>query len=498
DEASLRPGRRRPAGARARAGRRTTGRRAEEGRRPGGPRARRGAGVGRGQHRRRRPRRPHRHQHLRHGHPAVQHRPARRQAPGERRRPARRGGRRVRRPGPRRQPAGRHRPAVRLRAAGHDPHRRQGRQGARRAVLQQRPEHLVPVHRGRAVLHRVPPEVQGERAVLRQLRRHVVQRVDVHRGVQGRPVRPEQGGHGVGPADHADRLPVREPPRRQDRVRPRRLPVRRRRRRRVGGRRARRRPGPEHLDGQDAPDRRERGRPEEPAVHDPRYEPAGQGGRPAADGAVRQERAGVLEDQAEGQAGDLGVRHPQPVDVQLRPQDRRFVHRRRRAEPLGRSQLPAGRQQGRRELRVGAHERHPPVPAGEGAGRRADAGDRRAAGGRVQPRDRRHLRGRHRRLPRQGVPEPRRHLLLRRLGQRPALGPQARRRRQVADAGAAEHEPELQRRRRGRGRQPVRDERDQPVRRLEPVREPPRVGLEGRGGRQDAGRGEDRAGGQEV
>ena len=53
------------------------------------------------------------------------------------------------------------------------------------------------------------------------------------------------------------------------------------------------------------------------------------------------------------QAGDLGLRRAQPVAIQLRPSDRRPLHRRRRAERMGGDRLPARRWHRRRQLLAG-------------------------------------------------------------------------------------------------------------------------------------------------
>ena len=148
-----------------------------------------------------------------------------------------------------------------------------------------------------------------------------------------------------------------------DRVRPRRLPLRRQGRRGLGGRPPRRRPAPRPAAGQDAADRRRRARPR--PVPCPPTNPMANAMRGPDDVAVRRHRGGIREDPA-GPPGDLGVRAAQPLHVPLRPAEWRPLHCRRRPEPLGGDQLPAEGQQGGRELRL-ASQSGVPLPSADRA-----------------------------------------------------------------------------------------------------------------------------------
>ena len=104
-------------------------------------------------------------------------------------------------------------------------------------------------------------------------------------------------------------------------------------------------------------------------------------GRPGSnDVAVRRDRGGLLEDPDGRAAGDLGLRAAQPVHVPLRPAERRPLHRRRRPEPLGGDQLPAGGEQGGRELRL-APQPGVPLPPPDRPHRELSGGGRAAGGG---------------------------------------------------------------------------------------------------------------------
>ena len=102
------------------------------------------------------------------------------------------------------------------------------------------------------------------------------------------------------------------------------------------------------------PQRRAAGvRPERPALlHDRRRRRGRRSGEPLPEHALALRQAALAERRDEG-APDRGARPPQRVAVHVRPRHRRPLHRRRRPERARGDQLPAAREPGPRELRLG-------------------------------------------------------------------------------------------------------------------------------------------------
>ena len=201
-----------------------------------------------------------------------------------------------------------------------------------------------PQLRDQRLLLRLLHERRQPDAARAQHRRHRDRALHRHRRPEHRRPRLR-----ADPARHPA-LVGQQPQRRPAGLRSRRLPVRGGGRRRRRRRSLRDRPEHQHDAGQDPPHRRERAptRPSTASRRPTRSSPAGPA--PAADRQLRR---------------DLGLRPAQPVALQLRPPDRRPLHRRRRPGRVGGDRLPARGRRGRPQLRVG---RAGGRPARRGAG----------------------------------------------------------------------------------------------------------------------------------
>ncbi|CAA9520543.1 MAG: hypothetical protein AVDCRST_MAG73-145, partial [uncultured Thermomicrobiales bacterium] len=407
---------------------------------------------------------------------SVGGRAARRRPAGRPGGPAGQGRRRPRGPRERGRPARRQRARVRRRAGRADPDRRRRRPTPARAVpgpnkLPGRERRDVRLPRAGSARAGVPPRLRHQRALLHQLDQPAAKRGPGHGAVQGVGRRPEQGRSRKRHHRQFARGAVPEPPRGRHRVRAGRLPLHRSRRRRSRGRPAGRRPRPDDAPRQDAAHRRRPGgggragasgtrlRRRRQGLRDPAGQPVCAGRHPDQPlRSFRRRGRGCLRRVASGRpARNLGLRVAQPVAVQLRPPNRGPLDRRRRPELLGGDRLRAGRQRRGVELRLEVPPGRPLLP--ELAGTGLPQG-RRPAGRRVSPHPgaqpvlRLH-RDRDGRLPRPGIAGPGRHPLQLGLLLRPDLGGRPRRRRQLADAGAARHGAVRHRRRRERERRDV-------------------------------------------
>ena len=224
-----------------------------------------------------------------------------------------------------------------------------------------------------------------------------------------------------------DDLPaLHQPQRRSGHVWPRRLPLHRHGRWRVGRRSPGERSEPRHVARRPAAPRRDQWVP----LRHPARQPL------RGDGGARR---------------GLGHRPAQPLALQLRPRDRRPLHRRRGAESLGGDRLPARRHARRHQLRLELHGGLPHLQLHRRL-RHADA--HRSHRG-VRPR-RRQCRDRRLRLPRRPLPQPRGSLLLRRLRHGQNLEPRGDRHERRRPRVGADDGPQHQRLRRGRGRRALR------------------------------------------